>query len=829
MQRYNPKEIEPKWQKIWQETNLYTANLNSDKPKYFAFSMFNYPSGDLHVGHAMNYTISDVKARFKRQQGYESYHPVGWDSFGLPAENYAIKKEISPQESMAVLIPGYRTKYQAMGWSNDWEKEITTSEPEYYKWTQWIFIKMHEQGLAYQDSRWQWWCTMCQTVLANEQVIDGKCWRHDGLDDPIVEKKEVKQWFFKITDYADELLEATDSLDWTESVKLAQKNWIGRSEGINIEYEVVGTDKKVTCFTTTPVNYGMTFIVIAPEHDMVPVLTTPDQKKSVEDYVSQSIKKTSVERQQEGKEKTGVFTGSYALNQVTGENVPIWVADFVLAEFGTGAVQGCPAHDERDFEFAKKFGLPIIRVVEGPNGESERVVDPQKESVDQVKLNKGIKRKMVNSEQFNGLIFDDAMQKTMDYFHDQGWGKRIVNYRMRDWSISRQRYWGAPIPVVNCPDCGPVVLKEDQLPVVLPELTDFKPSGDGRSALARAKDWLLTTCPECDGPAERETDTMDTYVDSAWYMMRYVDPHNQSKIFDTDLVNKWLPADFYNGGDHATAHLLYARFLARFFTKIGLMDNPEPFKQMLYNGKVAAKDGSKFSKTLGNGPDPLKIIEQGYGADALRTYLMFAAPLELGARWDEQGVPGTHRFLARTWNITQEYLENKPVEENKDQAKQVLSVVHKATKKITDDLEESRYNTAIAASMEAVNKLYLLKTKIPFGKSSHWQEALESIAMLIAPFAPHTAEELWQQLGHSDSVNKDHWPEVKDEFLQDETITIVVQVNGKIRAQLQVASDYSKEVIIELAKNDEHVKSFIDGKDTKKEIFVPGKLVNLVV
>ncbi len=830
MKRYNPKDIEPKWQKIWQETGVYTTNLNSDKPKYFGFSMFNYPSGSgIHVGHAMNYTISDVKSRFKRQQGYESYHPVGWDAFGLPAENYAIKAGVSPQESMATIIPSYHKQYQAMGWSNDWEKEISTHLPEYYKWTQWIFVKMHEHGLAYQDSRWQWWCTKCQTVLANEQVIDGKCWRHDGKDDPQVEKKEVKQWFFKITDYADELLEATDALDWTPSVKLAQKNWIGRSEGINIDYEVVGTNKKLTCFTTTPVNYGMTFIVVAPEHDMVPELTTHEQKKIVEEYVKKSILKSSIERQQEGKAKTGVFTGSYALNHVTGEQVPIWVADFVLAEFGTGAVQGCPAHDERDFEFAQKFDLPIIRVVEGVNGETSRIVDPKKESVDQVKLNHGIKRKMINSEQFNGLLFDDAMQRTMDYFEEQNWGTRIVNYRMRDWSISRQRYWGAPIPVVNCPDCGPVVLGEESLPVILPELTDFAPSGDGRSALARAEDWLKTTCPKCEGPAERETDTMDTYVCSSWYMFRYLDPRNQEQIFDSKIANQWLPVGFYNGADHATAHLLYARFITKFFKKIGLVDVDEPFSQMLYNGKVTAKDGSAFSKTLGNGPDPLDIIDQGYGADALRTYLMFAAPLELGVRWDEQGVPGAHRFLSRAWNITQEYLEAKEVSLDKTQVKQVLSITHKAAKKITQDLEENRYNTAIAASMDAVNKLYLVKNKVPFGKSDAWQEALESIAMLIGPFAPHISEELWQQLGHSDTIHQDHWPEWQDEYLTEDTITLVVQVNGKVRAQLQVAADISKEDAIEAAKQDENVTAHLGGKEIRKEIFVPGKLVNLVV
>lgn len=826
MKRYNPKDIEPKWQKIWQQTNAYTANLTSSKPKYIAMSMFNYPSGaGIHIGHAMNYTISDVKARFKRQQGYESYHPVGWDAFGLPAENYAIKAGVSPQESMATIIPSYHKQYRAMGWSNDWEKEIATHLPEYYKWTQWIFSQMYRHGLAYQDARMQWWCDKCQTVLANEQVIDGKCWRHDALDDPIVQKKEVKQWFFKITEYADELLEAVGSLDWSESVKLAQKNWIGRSEGINIKYQVAGTNKTITCFTTTPVNYGMTFLVLAPEHEIISEITTKEQKKAVDDYVKTCVRKSEVERQQEGKEKTGVFTGAYAINHLNGEKVPIWVADFVLASFGTGAVQGCPAHDERDFEFASKFELPIIRVVEGPNGETDKLVDPQKEQVDQVKQGKGIKQKMVNSEQFDGLPFDEAMQKTMDYFVEKGWGERVVNYRMRDWSVSRQRYWGAPIPIVNCKKCGAVLIPDKDLPVVLPELEDFKPSGDGRSALARAKDWLEVDCPKCGGKAERETDTLDTYICSSWYMYRYFDPHNQEKIFDEKIVKKWEPIDFYNGADHATAHLLYARFIARFFHKLGLVNEPEPFKQFLFNGKVTAQDGTMFSKSKGNGVDPLEIIEQGYGADALRTYLMFAAPLEIWARWDPQGVPGTHRFLSRLWNIVQEYKESS---EAKPDKKALFSATHKMIKKVTEDIEENRYNTAIAATMECLNELYKLKAK-NFGKSEVWQEALENVVACVAPFAPHIADELWEQLGHSSSVHVDTWPKWDEKYLASDTVMIAIQVNGKLRGEVEVASGASDEEITVAAKENSKIHTYLNDKNIVKTIYVPGKLVNFVI
>lgn len=978
MKRYNPKEIEPKWQKIWQETGVYTADLNSTKPKHLAFGMFNYPSGNLHVGHAMNFTISDVKSRFMRQQGFEAYHPVGWDAFGLPAENYAIKAGISPQESMGQLIPEYRKKYIAMGWSDDWEKEISTCVPEYYKWTQWIFLKMNEHGLVYQDSRWQWWCTKCQTVLANEQVIDGKCWRHDGKDDIQVEKKEVKQWFFKITDYADELLEAVDELDWTESVKLAQKNWIGKSKGAEVQFKVKDSKEVITVFTTRPDTlFGATFMILAPDHDLVSKIASSKVSTKVSDYIKATAKKTEIERQA-SKEKTGVFLEAYAINPVNNQEIPVYIADYVLSGYGTGAIMAVPAHDERDQAFAKKFNLPVTQVVAPEFGMKRKnetkaeggcafVFDPKKQKYAFGKvpngslflfagnvgkdedINQGILREvreesgltdidkvldvavayghyynslkdvnrvskatsilvtlksdknegtqleehesfelvwldakealktwevhtggdfdhyvwflkqavsmaiengfdktsdpqtftpeiakdegiLINSGKYDGMSSSEARENIVADLAKKGLATEKVNYKMRDWSVSRQRYWGAPIPVVNCADCGPVFLKEADLPVILPELTDFKPSGDGRSALARAKDWLVTTCPDCGKPAERETDTMDTYVDSAWYMLRYLAPHDQSQAFDSKIANNWMPVDFYNGGAHATAHLLYARFITRFFTKIGLMNEPEPFKQMLYNGLVTANDGSAFSKTLGNGPDPEEIIAQGYGADALRTYLMFAAPLEMGARWDSKGVPGTHRFYSRLWNITQEYLEEtEEVDLTPVQAKQVLSVTHKAAKKVTKDIQENRFNTAISAAMDAVNKLYLLKTKLPFGKNPAWQEALESMAMLVAPFGPHIADELWQQLGHSDSVNKDHWPKWDKQYLTDDQITLVVQVNGKLRAQLSVSADISEEDALAAAKVDQHVSTFLDGKTIKKEIYIPGKLVNLVV
>jgi len=961
VQRYNPKEIEPKWQKIWEETGVYTADLTSKKPKYIAMSMFNYPSGaGIHIGHAMNYTISDVKARFKRQQGFESYHPVGWDAFGMPAENYAIKAGVSPQESMATIIPSYHKQYKAMGWSNDWEKEIATHLPEYYRWTQWIFAQMYKHDLAYQDSRLQWWCTKCQTVLANEQVIDGKCWRHDGPDDPLVEKKEVKQWFFKITDYADELLEATDALDWTESVKLAQKNWIGKSVGAEVDFKVQDSDQTITVFTTRPDTlFGATFLVVAPDNEVVPSITTDEQRTAVETYIKESAKKTEVERQA-GKEKTGVFTGSFATNPVNDERIPIWVADYVLASYGTGAIMAVPAHDERDHEFAQKFELPVIEVVEpqfgtaqgdekykkaivavvynpktdkvlvldwGPRRENwggnlfigggiEESEDPLEtakreiteetgyvhfkhlktsptyvnnyfysnvkdqnyhaqflpmlfELTDEEQVDRSLDDNedqftprwvpkseiaktitdeahlhayklltedvcyggegiLVNSGAYDGTSSSIARETIVANLAEKGAGKEKVNYKMRDWSVSRQRYWGAPIPIIHCAKCGPQLVPDEDLPVILPELDDFAPSGDGRSALARAKDWLTVDCPKCGGQAERETDTLDTYICSSWYMYRYFDPRNQEVIFDSSIAKKWEPIDFYNGADHATAHLLYARFMARFFKKLGLIDTPEPFKQFLFNGKVTAANGQMFSKSKGNGVDPLEIISQGYGADALRTYLMFAAPLDLWVRWDPQGVPGSYRFLNRLWNLVGEYGETSEVELTADQQQAIRRAAHHVIKKVTKDLEANHYNTAIAASMACLNDLYKLKTD-NFGKHNAWQHALESLVACVAPFAPHIAEDLWHQLGHSTSVHRDSWPVYDDQYLVEDMVTVAVQVNGKVRDTITVPAASSQEEVEQRAHAQQKVQTYLDSKQIVKSIYIPGKILSIVV
>lgn len=811
MQRYNPKVIEPKWQKYWDNNRTYVADLNSSKNKYYSMSMFNYPSGaGIHIGHAMNYTISDVMARFKRQQGYESYHPVGWDAFGLPAENFAIKTGVSPQKSMETIIPSYHKQYKAMGWSNDWTKEISTHQPEYYKWTQWIFAEMFKAGLAYRDSRMQWWCDIDKTVLSNEQVIDGKCWRHDGPNDPLVTKKEIKQWFFKITDYADELLEATDALDWTESVKLAQKNWIGRSLGAEIDFRVEGSDRKIRVFTTRPdtIN-GATFLVLSPEHHLIDELTNQETKIAVSDYVLDSLKKSEVERA-ESKEKTGVFTGSYVINPATNARIPVWVADYVLYGYGTGAIMAVPGHDERDREFATKFQLPVVEVVQNPGEPVEG----------EVYTGEG---KMINSASMDGLDSSDARERVVAWLEQNNIGGAKVTYKIRDWSVSRQRYWGAPIPIINCPTDG--VVLDENLPVVLPELDDFAPTGDGRSSLARATDWLYVKCPKCGGAAERETDTLDTYICSSWYFLRYLDPKNNEQPFRPELASKWMPVDFYNGGDHATAHMIYARFVTRFLHKQGLVADPEPFKRFLFNGKVTAADGEMFSKSKGNGVDPLEIISSGYGADSLRVYLMFAAPLDLWVRWDANGVPGAYRFLNRVWNLVQEFVET----EGTEQSDAVLKLVHPVIKKVTGDLENQKYNTAIASMMKLTNDLYELKNQDKFGDRDNWKFALEALVAMVAPFAPHIADELWNHLGHTTSVHRDSWPQWVDAYLVGDTMTIAVQVNGKLRATLELAKNTSEEDVKAAALAHENVAKFVGDQPPLKVIYIPGKIVNVVV
>ncbi len=817
MKRYNPKDIEPKWQKKWEADGIYQVNFDSEKPKFVGFGMFNYPSGaGIHVGHVRNFTIPDVVTRIKRQQGFESYQPVGWDSFGLPAENFAIKTGVAPQESTKTAIKKYHDQYRAMGWAVDWTKEINTTDPEYYKWTQWCFTKLFEHKLAYQQESAQWWCDQCMTVLADEQVIGGKCWRHDGADDPFISKRNLKQWFFKITEYADEMLEHTDDLDWTQSVRSSQKSWIGRSVGAEVDFKLDSHTESIKVFTTRPDTlFGATFLVVAPEHAIVEQITTKEQQKAVKDYVAETLRKTEVQRQQDAdKQKTGVFTGAYAINPANDQKIPIWIADYVLTGYGTGAIMAVPGHDERDNDFAKKFDLPIVRVVQ--NDETDNDATHQE----------GV---MINSGRYNGASSQEVREKIVADLAKKGVAQEKVNYKMRDWLISRQRYWGAPIPIIHCEKCGPVAVPEADLPVVLPEIENYKPTGGNASVLAGVEEWVNTTCPKCDGPGKRETDTMDGYVCSSWYFLRYLDPNNSTVAWNPKRAAKWMPIDFYNGGDHATAHLLYARFFTRFFHSLGLVDTPEPFKKMVFNGKIRAHDGSPFSKSKGNGIDPLEVIEQGYGADAIRLYEMFAAPVELDVLWDEQGIPGAYRFINRIWTITQDYLAADKKESTKENAQQLLAATHKTIKKATEDLAGDRYNTAIAACMELVNVLYKQKETSGVLQNDSWRFAIESVQQLVAPFAPHAMEELWHDLGHKDTIHVDHWPTWDEAMLVSDTMTIVVQVNGKVRANISVASDADEETIVKAAQTDENAQQHLEGKTIKKTIYVPNKLVNFVV
>ncbi len=827
MQRYNPKDIEPKWQQWWDEKGTYVADLDSDKPKYIGFGMFNYPSGaGIHVGHVKNFTLPDILLRAKRQQGFEAYSPVGFDSFGLPAENYAIKTGQSPRKTTDDAIEMYRKQYRAVGFGQDWSKEIDTSHADYYKWTQWCFLKLHENGLAYQKESMQWWCDQCKTVLADEQVIAGKCWRHDGPNDPLVTKKSLNQWFFKITDYADEILEATDSLNWTPWVKTAQKNWIGRSEGAEVKFQLegLGADEQHLEVFTTAVEtiYGVTFMVLAPEHPVVSLYSQhADNAQAIDEYVQHSLRKSDLDREKE-KVKTGVpIEGLSAINPVNGEKIPVWVADYVLIGYGSGAIMAVPGHDERDNAFAKKYDLPIVYTVSNDTFVNYGV-DIKHDRASYV---------MAHSDEFDGMNLEDARQKIMEKLQSMGVGEHLVTYKIRDWLISRQRYWGSPIPVIHCQEHGAVPVPESQLPVVLPELEDYKPSGDGRSPLAKATEWLHAPCPTCGKPGERETDTMDGYVCSSWYQLRYADPNNAEQAWDPERVKHWLPVDFYNGGDHATAHLLYARFFTRFFHKLGLVADPEPFGRMYFHAKILAPDGTAFSKSKGNGVDPLEVINSGYGADALRTYIMFMAPPDVESPWNNDGVPGCYRFLNRVWVLTQEYLEKVAVQPvastTTENETKVLQSIHKAIAKVTQDIEAVKLNTAISAMMECVNELYKLKEQDAFTSPS-WKFALESLLQILAPFAPHLSEELWHQLGHEDSIHRDHWPVLDEQYLVEDEITLAVQVNGKVRAEITVASSSTQAEITGLALQQENVQTHLAGRQPKKVIYVPGKLVSIV-
>ncbi|MDO4872387.1 MAG: leucine--tRNA ligase [bacterium] len=812
MKRYNPIEIEAKWQKKWDDSKLYEVKADSSKQKMYISGMFPYPSGaGLHTGHARSYTIVDSIARFWRQNGKNVLNPIGWDTFGLPAENYAIKTGISPQEATETNIANFKKQFKRLGISIDWSREINTSSPEYYKWTQWIFREMYKKGLAYRKESYQWWCDNDKTVLANEQVENGRCWRC-GEE---VSKKQLTQWFFKITAYADELLADIDELDWPEKIKTMQRNWIGKSEGAEIDFEIAdgaAKGEKIKVFTTRPDTiFGATFLTLAPEHALLEKIAKENVREEILKYKNESLKKSEIERQ-ENKEKSGVFTGSYAINPANGKQIPIWVSDYVLGGYGEGAVMAVPAHDERDFEFAKKFELDIVKVVEKP----ESMVDN-----DECYHGEGI---VVNSGRFSGQESAEVREQISQWLEEQKIGKPKTTYKMRDWLISRQRYWGCPIPIAYDEDGNEHLIPEEDLPVVLPEVQDFKPDESGKSALAKSEEFMHV---EIDGKKMiRETDTMDGYACSSWYLLRYADPQNHHQAWNPEVVNYWAPLDYYVGGDHAVAHLLYVRFWTHVFRDLGLTNFAEPVKKLLYHGYINAEDGTKMSKSKGNTIDPLEVIDQGYGADALRTYEMFIAPYELDAAWDPRGIAGVYRFLNRVWVLTQEFIESEKSAQNLANFNEVQRAQHKTIKKVTEDFHRESLNTAVAALMEFVNELYKLKLE---GFSQDWQAVLEDLLKMLAPFAPHIASELWQQLGNADFIENAGWPKWNDALLQTDEIQIIVQVNGKLRGKIKVAAGLEKEAIFEIAKQEANVAKFLQDKEIVKEIFVPNKLVNFVV
>lgn len=809
MKRYNPKEIEPKWQQVWEEQGIHRATEDPSKPKRYVLEYFPYPSGAaMHVGHVRNYTIGDAISRFNRMQGFNVLHPMGWDAFGLPAENYAIKTGVSPRQAIDENTTRFKGQLMQMGFGYDWSREIDSTDPDYYKWTQWFFLMLFKRGLAYQQESLQWWCPVDKTVLANEQVESGKCWRC-GSD---VEKKALKQWFFKITDYADRLIDDLEELNWSDAIKSMQRNWIGKSKGAEIDFQIEGREEKLRVFTTRPDTlFGATFMVVAPEHPLVSSLTTPEQKDSIEAYVKAAQAKSDIERQETEREKTGVDTGAVAINPVNGNKIPIWIADYVLGGYGTGAIMAVPAHDERDWAFAKKFDLPIVRVIQNDAKDEECTHD------------EGV---MMNSGEYDGQPSQEVRETIVARLAEQNLGEEKINYKIRDWLISRQRYWGAPIPIIHCPKDGAVAVPDKQLPVILPELKSFEPSGDGRSPLARVEEYVKTTCPTCGGPAERETDTMDGFACSSWYFLRFADPKNNDKPFDADRAKFWLPVDDYIGGaEHAVMHLLYARFWTKVMYDEGLITFQEPFRTLRNQGMILAPDGQKMSKSKGNTIEPDSLLEQGYGADATRIMELFIGPWNQSANWSVEGMGGAFRFLQRVWTLTQEHLE---AEKNDGTVPELAKVLAKASKKVTSDLHELGFNTSLAALMECTNELYKIKTDKPLG-SKDWRQALSTLLQLMAPFAPHITEELWQQLGHDGSIHMSEWPTWDDALLVEETVTVVVQVNGKVRGQISIAPDASQDEVAEAAKANEKVAGYLADHPIKKTVYVPKKLISFVI
>ena len=805
MSVYDFKKIEDKWQKIWTENDQYkTDTTDSSKPNYYTLEMFPYPSGNIHMGHVRNYSIGDVVARFKKMEGYNVLHPMGWDSFGLPAENAAIKHGVHPHKWTMANIEDMKAQLKLLGLSYDWEREVATSTPEYYRFTQEIFLKFLEAGLAYKKKSFVNWCPSCETVLANEQVVGGQCERCDA----VVVKKDLEQWYFKTTAFAEELLNDLDTLDgWPEKVKTMQRNWIGKSNGAELRFDIEGTDKSMTVYTTRPdTTYGVTFMVLAPESELVQELVAgTEYEADVNAFVQKMHTKTEIERTSSDAEKEGMFIGKYVINPVNGNKIPVWIANYVLADYGTGAIMAVPAHDDRDKEFAQKYNLDIIPVIDEDN-------------------------KMINSEEFNGMDASKAFDGIVEKLAKENRGKKTVNYRLRDWLLSRQRYWGCPIPVVYCDDCGIVPVDKKDLPVLLP--TDVEFTGKGESPLTTSKEFATTACPCCGKEARREVDTMDTFVDSSWYFLRYIDPKNTEEPFSKEMVNKWMPVDQYIGGvEHAIMHLLYSRFFVKAFKSMGMLDFDEPFKNLLTQGMVLM-DGSKMSKSKGNTVSPIEIINK-YGADTARLFVLFAAPPERDLDWSEQGVEGCFRFLNRVYRLVDELAEvaksNAEVKAVTKEDKAMRLVIHSTLKKVTTDLSEKfGFNTAIAALMELINEMYKYK-ELDTRNDGIIREGIETIITILAPFTPHIGEELWTMIGKEGSVFNISWPSYDESALVQDEVEVIVQVNGKLRAKVSMDANISREDMEKVAMEDAKVQAAIEGKDVVKVIAVPKKLVNIVV
>ena len=884
--RYDHQAIERKWQARWEEADLYRADIDQSKPKYYGLEMFPYPSGaGLSVGHFKNYAPTDAFLRYKSMRGFNVMHPMGWDSFGQPAENEAIKRGRNPREMVRDYAANYKRQLDLIGMAYDWHREINSSDPAYYKWTQWLFLYLYKRNLAYRGHAPVNWCPVDKTVLANEEVVNGRCWRCDTL----VEKRRMPQWFFRITEYADRLLADMEGLDWPEGIKAMQRNWIGRSEGAEVVFQVDGSpqstaqdvvgdpDRAITVFTTRPDTlWGATFLVLAPEHPLVGEIATPDHRGAVQDYVLRTQRVTEIDRAAEGKEKTGVFTGAYAINPVNGARIPIWIADYVLMGYGTGAIMAVPAHDQRDFEFARKFGLEIIPVYQKPG----EFIDG--EAMTAATTQEGV---LTNSEQFNGLAYSKETVATVArWLDEQGTGKAVTTYKLRDWLISRQRYWGAPIPIIHCPECGEVAVPDNQLPVRLPDVERYAPSGTGESPLATIPEWVNVPCPECGEMARRETDTMGGFACSSWYFLRFADPHNAEQPFSSEAANYWLPVDFYTGGaEHAVAHLLYARFWTKAMQDGGLVNFSEPFTTYRNQGSMLAwtpgrrpdfgeeaageeadaADESvidwkvlkpeelatfpedqiiwrwaRMSKSKGNVVTPDQAATD-YGADALRTYEMFIAPFEETVQWSDSGIQGASRFMGRVYRLVMQYADGFSPETWRAQiaqpdaanvSKSLRRKTHQTIAKVTDDIEHFRFNTAVAALMEWVNAIYEVSNKLSSGmRDASVDEAVEILPQLIAPIAPHLADELWERLGQAGFLYRHSWPEADAAAAQADEIVLIVQINGKVRDKLTAPASADQATLEEMALASPKVVEALGGGAPKKVIVVPGKLVNIVV